>query len=323
MKRKILWICLSLFALFIIGRIYYRVTDDFRIGNITYDFKDDTRWNAPSLTSTELASLSNIFDQKFTYLGKGAQCYAFASEDDDYVLKLFKFKHLRPTIWVTMLPDIALFKEYKQKESDRKAAKLHSVLGGYHLAYQYHKEGSGLLYLHFSPTNYLKKKVTIIDKIGLPHQLDLDQIVFLLQKKGETFRARLGGLIKQGNIEGAKGSIGKILGMYVQEYRQGMWDRDHGVMHNTGFVKDEPFHLDIGKFSKDDKMRDPAVFKEDFRHIGWKIDTWIKTHYPKEYPALSDYIEQQYQLYTGESLDVTHIDPTPYLKNKKVNWFLF
>jgi hypothetical protein len=323
MKRKILWACLSLFVLFIAGRIYYRVTDDFRIGNVTHDFKDGAEWDSPSLSAQELATLSSIFDQKFSYLGKGAQCYAFASEDGSYVLKLFKFKHLRPALWVTMLPDIPLFNEYKQKERNRKAAKLHSVLSGYHLAYQHHKEGSGLLYLHFNPTNYLKKKMTVIDKIDLQYHLDLDQTVFLLQKKGETFRARLGSLIKKGNIEGAKSSIGKIMDMYIHEYKQGMWDRDHGVMHNTGFVKDEPFHLDIGKFSRDDKIRDPAVFREDFRHIGWKIDTWIKTHYPEEYPALSDYIEERYQLYTGEPLDVAYIDPTPYLKNKKVNWFLF
>lgn len=322
-SKKIVWICLGLVALFIMGRVYYRVTDDFRMGNITYDFKDDTGWDPQSLTADEQKSLAHIFDQKFSYLGKGAQCYAFASDDGDYVLKLFKFKHLRPTVWVTMLPDIELFKEFKQKESERKAAKLRSVLSGYHLAYENHKEGSGLLYLHFTPTNYFTKKVTVVDKIGLKHQIDLDQIVFLLQKKGETFRDRLGGLIKQGDMEGAKGSIGKILAMYVKEYKQGMWDRDHGVMHNTGFVKEEPFHLDIGKFSKDDKMRDPAVFKDDLRHIGWKIDTWVKTHYPKEYPALSAYIEQQYQMYTGEPLEVAKIDPTPYLKNKKVNWFLF
>lgn len=325
MKRfkTILWFLLALVVVFITGRLYYRITDDFRMGNITYDFKDDLDWKTKPLNTEEQTFLSHILDQPYTYLGKGAQCYAFASEDQNYVLKLFKFKHLRPAYWVTILPDTSLFADFKKHESEKKAAKLNSVLSGYHLAYDNNKEGSGLIYLHFSPTDYFNKPVTVIDKIGLKHELDADQMVFLIQKKGDTFRTRLSDLIDRGDIEGAKGSIGKIIDMYVYEYKQGMWDRDHGVMHNTGFVKEEPFHLDIGKFSKDDNMRKPEVFKEDLKHIAWKIDTWVKRTHPNEYPVLSKYIAEQYLVNTGEALEVDKIDPAPYLKNKKTSWFPF
>lgn len=321
--KPILWIFVLLISLFVAGRLYYRITDDFRISNITYDFKGDQEWVSPSLTKEEQLRLATIFDQRFTYIGKGAQCYAFVSADQNYVLKFFKFKHLVPGFWVNFLPSISPFKGWKQNEIARKETKLRSVFSGYQLAYQENREGSGLLYLHFTPTNYFPKRTIVIDKMGIEREIDLDRVAFLLQKKGETFRSRLNYQLAQNNVEGAKHSIGQILEMYIREYQNGTYDRDHGVMHNTGFIGDHPFHLDIGKFSKEEKMKLLDVFKEDFRHIAWKIDTWIKNSHPKDYRALSTYIESRYHFYTDEALNVSEIDPAPYLKNKKTNWLMF
>ena len=55
--------------------------------------------------------------------------------------------------------------------------------------------------------------------------------------------------------------------MYISEYKKGIYDRDHGVMHNTGFVEDYPFHLDVGKFSKEESMRQVKFYKKDLERI--------------------------------------------------------
>ena len=91
------WISFILLALVIFAgfRLYYRLTDDFRLSNMTYQLPFEAPWKVPALTAEEHQQLGRILDQKFTYIGKGAQCYAFASADQQYVLKFFKFNGCR------------------------------------------------------------------------------------------------------------------------------------------------------------------------------------------------------------------------------------
>ena len=88
--------------------------------------------------------------------------------------------------------------------------------------------------------------------------------------------------------------------MYISEYQKGIFDHDHGVLHNTGFIGDQPFHLDVGKLNKDIRMREVDVYKKDLEHVVWKMDVWIKRSYPEYYQQLSDYLRDQHEfLYVG------------------------
>ncbi len=40
--------------------------------------------------SSKIPPPSDLFTQRFTYLAKGGQCYAFISEDGRYILKFFR-----------------------------------------------------------------------------------------------------------------------------------------------------------------------------------------------------------------------------------------
>lgn len=318
-KFSLKWIFFLIGALLVFGaaRLYYRLTDDFRLSNITYDLPHETRWEVPALSEEENHRIAAILNQKFYYLGKGAQSYAFVSEDQLYVLKFFKFKHLKPSLFVDLLPPISPFRTYKQNSKERKERKLIGVFDGYALAYREHRQPSALLYLHLLPTSTLKQKVTLVDKIGIERQIHLDEMVFLIQKKGETLRNRLRHLLNENNLDEAKVTIGRVLEMYLSEYNKGLYDRDHGVMQNTGFVGDQPFHLDVGKFSKDDRMQNLAFYKKDLLHVAWKIDHWIKESYPQHYSALSPFLAEQYQQYIGESFDVAAIDPEQFKRNRR------
>ena len=181
-------ITFSLIAAFIFGgfRLYYRLTDDFRISNMTYELPFEAPWKAPAISEEERQQLAQILDQKFSYIGKGAQCYAFASADQHYVLKFFKFKHLKPGLFVDLIPSISPFSGYKQNCIERKRRKLMGVFNGYDLAFRENRKGSELIYLHLVPTDHLKLQASVIDKIGLERKINLDDVVFLIQRKGET-----------------------------------------------------------------------------------------------------------------------------------------
>lgn len=298
-------IAITLFALV---RLYYHLTDDFRLSNITTEMDYNADWALPPLSAPEHADLAHLLDQPFTYIGKGAQSYAFVSQDQQIVLKFFKFKHLKPAWYISALPSVYPFCEYKHAMATNKRTKLEGIFDGYAVAYRENKQTAGILYMQLVPGQNLHLQATLIDKLGFKHHVDLDKVVFIIQKKGETLRTRLNSQLKQNNIAGAKASIAQILDMYADEYRRGLYDRDHGVMHNTGFIGDVPFHLDVGKLTSDDRMREIEVSKNDLEPILWRLDKWIKETYPVYYPELSAYLSAQYKERTGATFDPTTID---------------
>lgn len=314
------WGCfvLVILSLFGIARVYYRLTDDFRMANMTYSLPFEAPWKAPSLSLEEAQNLQQILDQKFSYIGKGAQCYAFVSKDGQYVLKFFKFKHLKPNFALDYLPSIPPFKAFKESCVDRKMRKLIKVFNGYDLAFRENRETAKLIYLHLVPTQNLQMKVMVVDKLGLERTIDLDEVVFLVQKKGDTLRTRLKSLLNQQRIADAKQAMASILGMYISEYEKGIYDHDHGILHNTGFIGEQPFHLDVGNLHQDERMKESDFYKKDLEHVIWKMDVWIKANYPDYYLEFSSFLSQQYQKWTGEIIDTTTLDPKLFKKKRKL-----
>jgi hypothetical protein len=308
---------LGFLCLFGTVRLYYRLTDDFRLANMTYELPFKPLWVVPTLSFDEHQHLEHILDQKFRYIGKGAQCYAFVSEDEQYVLKFFKFKHLKPNLFVEYLPPFPFLREYKQDCIERKKRKLIGVFNGYDLAFRENRETSQLIYLHLIPTQHLKLKAQVIDKIGLERIIPLDDVVFLLQRKGETLRTRLRHLLDQQQVQEAKQAMAAILEMYISEYKKGIYDHDHGILHNTGFIGQQPFHLDVGKLNQDERMQQVEFYKKDLEHVIWKMDVWMKSSYPHYYPEFSEFLAQHYQKWTGETLDLQAIDPKRFKKRRK------
>ena len=123
-KRYFLRIILVVVAVFLAALIYYPVTDDFRMGNLVHDMPAHPEWESPPLSPADKQELTRILDQEFSYMGKGAQSYVFGSADGKYVLKFFKFKHLKPSLIVEWLPTIPPLKKYKETQRKRKQRKL-------------------------------------------------------------------------------------------------------------------------------------------------------------------------------------------------------
>lgn len=279
MRNK--WILALVLALTIFGgiRLYYRLTDDFKLSNISDSLPSRPEWDFP-LTPQIEQELNEASAQPFTYIGKGAQVYAFASADGKYVLKFFKFKHLRPSLFITLLPPIGPLKSFKEQNQLRKERKLQGVFDGHAIAYKYDRDHSGLIYVHLNLSENLHKQVTLIDKIGRKHIVDLDSTVFVLQRKGETLRAVLTDLLDKGEVELAVKRAKSILSMYREEYQKHVYDRDHGISHNTGFIGDKPFHLDVGKFSYDPQLSQEFA-EADLAHAARKIREWVSLNYPQ------------------------------------------
>lgn len=272
----------------------------FVLANITYEMPYQQDWETPPLTEGQRLHFDEILNQKFYYVGKGAQSYAFKSADDKYILKFFKFKHLKPSIFVAFLPSMGFFKSYKEKQIERKSRLLRSVFDGYRLAYEVHAPETGLIYIHLNKSGNLNKTVVVKDKIGFEKKIDLDEVPFVLQEKVKTTRMTMTELMHKGDISLVEQRIKQIFDLYLLEYNKGIYDRDHGVLHNTGFVNEKPIHLDVGKLTKDERMKKKEYFKPDLLLIVQKFNTWFKANYPEHYPLLKAYMDKQMEIIFSE-----------------------
>lgn len=283
-------------SLFVMARIYYRLTDDFRIANISYEMPYQSQWEVPQLSAEQREQLLHTLNQKFSYIGKGAQSYAFGSEDGKYVLKFFKYKHLKPSFLVQGLPNLGPLKSYKERVEARKAHKLHSVFNGYHLAYNVHKEEAGLIYVQLNKDHTLNKNITLVDKLGLERIVDLGSVTFILQERVNISRQAIFSALAEGNIEKANRFIHRLLDLYLSEYAKGIYDHDHGVLHNTGFVGERPVHLDVGKLYRDENIRKPEFYQKDLALVIGKISARIYDRFPHLHSeiatGLNRYIEE-------------------------------
>lgn len=274
-----------------IARIYYYLTDDFRLGNITQEMPYHPEWNVSQPNSDEEQQLESILKQPYRYLGKGAQSYVFVSADGQYVLKFFKFKHLRPNPYLEWLPAVGPIRTYLEELRQRKERKLNGVFQSYLLAFNRDRDESGLVFIQLNTKENRSRTVNILDKLGFHYEIALQDYPFILQKRGVTLDATLDQLLKKSDVETAKKKISLIFGLYAHEYQKGLFDHDHGVDRNTGFIGDQPIHLDVGKLLADESMKDNAIAYKDARLVGEKMKEWIKKHYSRYYGELSAHID--------------------------------
>ena len=287
------WIVAGALLVFILARVYYSLTDDFRLSNITYPLPFEESWQIAANSADKEKQLNVILKQPFYYLGKGAQSYAFSSEDGKYVLKFFKFKHLRPSLFIDSLPPVGFLKSYKDKQIARKERKLFGVFNSYKLAFDTDKDESGLIFIQLNTEGNPERFVTVIDKIGVKRTVNLQNYPFILQYKGETLRVVINELLKKGGVEISKVRLGQILDMYAREYSKGIFDHDHGVMQNTGFVGDQPIHLDVGKLLREEQMKDKAFAKKDAELVVEKMNEWVKKNYPQYSTEIKDFLSMK------------------------------
>lgn len=277
-----------LFLLVIAGawRWYVVASGDFRIANITHEMPYRSEWAAPPLNVLDKQKIQKILDQEFRFLGKGSQSYAFASEDGQYVLKFFKFKHLRPSLLDRMILPVPPFDTWRKERFAEKQKNLERVFNGYRLSFDALKTESGLVYIHLNQTKDLKKKVRIQDKLGMWWKIDLDPTIFVIQKRAETTKSVMRKLIEEGKITEAKSRLKSALGMYTMIHRKGIFNGDRAILTNTGFIGDLAIHVDVGKFAKDARFYDYSTSAAERQRLLDRARKWIHKEYPQHEEAL-------------------------------------
>lgn len=297
--KKIVWrlciLSLVVLSLYGLGRLYYRLTGGFMISNITSDFPFQSQWEVRPLLASEQAELDKALHQPYSYLGKGCQSYVFASQDGLYVIKFFKYQRYRLQPWLTYFPPLPAIVKYRQQKLEKKWNKLDGFVRSWKVAFENLKEETGLVFVHLNKTNDLHQQVTIHDKIGKQHVVDLDQMEFCVQRRARMLCDTLLDYQSKGNLAEAQQLIHQLLTMVLSEYSRGIADNDHALMQNTGVAQGRPVHIDVGQFVFNEAMKQPAVFHQELFTKTYKFKLWLRQNYPE----LADYLEQELRQIIG------------------------
>jgi hypothetical protein len=289
-KAKTAKIFLSLLLLVGIERFCYVQTGGFRINKVFADLPYSPVSVPPS--EEKMAEIDQILQQPFYFLGKGAQCYAFLSEDQKFVLKLFKHHHFWPdnqTLRTLPLPSfLSSWREHQLKEREKR---IFSILHSCDLAFDQYREEAGLIYAHLQKTDRFKRSLKLIDKLGIAYQLDLDATEFALQKRAQLVFPHFSTLIYQHQMDRVKASIDSLVALIVNRSKKGIVNQDAIMRRNFGFVEDQAIEIDIGSFAQDEFHKKPYVFKAELMYETLELKEWLNAHSLE----LAAYLEQQLQ----------------------------
>jgi hypothetical protein len=297
MKKVVFTLPLAVFG-YVLFMIYINYTGDFRLSNISYE---ETLYEPKNIAITidneKLKKIKEALSQPFHYLGQGNQAYAFLSADSQYVLKFFKFGHLKKSFIWNYLPEVNFLTTQLKNKNLSQQKRFMKVFDGYQIAYIDDPENTGVLFIHLNKTNYLNLSVTVYDKLGFEHEINLDDLVFVVQEKVTPTKEVLSKLLNNHDVEGAKIKIRQLFDLYLTDYKKGIFDRDHNLIYNTGFNKRKAVRLDVGKLRKNESVKNPEFYINDLKKISLKrVDSFMQKYYPKHKAEIADYMNQQIEV---------------------------
>lgn len=230
-----------------------------------------------------------VLDQPFYYLGRGAQVYAFVSEDNQYVMKFFRHHRSRQllTHLLSFLP--LSIKSAAQVSIQKRQAKLLKDFASYKIAYERLDEECGLIYLHLNKTDHLKKELHFFDKIGIHHTIPLDNVEFILQRRADPLYEKLERWIATGQLAEAKKGITNLVALLRLRCAKELSDKDPNLKTNFGFIDCKPIQFDVGRFKHDPSRSSPEIVHEELVRITDHLAHWLE----KRKPILAQHLRQE------------------------------
>lgn len=250
-------------------------TDGFQIYKISSSYPLSQEWTTPYPNDAKL--IKDVLAQPFYYLTKGSQSFVFLSHDQKYVIKLIRYNHMKPNLWVQITS--------KQK-CERLNQKLKQDLTSYKLAYEMLKKETALIFLHLNQTNYLHQKLTIVDKLGIEHTLDLDKTDFILQKRVQPFYPYLKQLMDENKENDAKALISHLISLLAYQYKKGIINTDVDLFKNFGCLDNQAVELDIGSLRQEPLSHDMTYYREEIL----KVVDCLHNKLSQDYPSLDTHL---------------------------------
>ncbi len=266
---------LVFFIVFLIGfntaeHFCHKQTDGFSISRI--QFKRDKKIDS----SIPQAPVLAILNQPFHFLDSGNQCFAFLSQDGQYVLKFFKYVDHAAPVWTTKVPLLNRLKPFRLKRQKKIGWKRKRDFHGYQLAYHHLKQETGLLWIHLLPSKKIYPEIQLFDKLNISHPLDLNKTPFILQRRATPIYAQFSQWIKAGEFGKVKQGISNLISLCALKLSKNIHDDDVHFYSNFGFIAETPIQLDPGHFI----INPSENSREELQDLTIELKEWFSKHYP-------------------------------------------
>ncbi len=279
--KTLLKIALLTLLVYYVPKFCYEKTAGFTLTKISSSLPYNPEWDVANPPFTD------VFDQSFSYLGAGGQCYAFVSEDGQYVIKFFKHHLRRLPLWLKVLPLKGSWNIKRSQQKQGRLKKLRRDFASYKLAIEELPKETGLLFVHLNKTTNLKKQAHVVDKIGIEHLIDLDKTEFILQKRATLAYPHIQTLVEKGDLDGARASIESICSLVIARSKKGIYDEDAKIHRNFGFLGNQAILIDVGRLKRDERRLDPDVYNIDLRKITGRLNDFLA----ELNPELSEHLQ--------------------------------
>ena len=286
MKKYLLLFLLVAYPLY---RLCLVTADKFILSEIVSDRPNDSQFDTRPLTLEEANEVDAALSRPYTYFGCGGQAYVFFSDDGKYAIKFFRQRHFREPKHLNYIPFIKAYRDLKYAKRKKKMVREYT---SYKIGFEEFKHETELVYLHLNKTSHLNKTLTITDKFNRKHDLNLDQIDFIIQRKADLMHDKINDLVSQGNIDGAKQAITSLVNLIVSRCKKGYCDHDPKILTNCGFYEDHAIKIDVGRFAVDPHMKKPLFYKPELYHITLPFKAWLIKNHPDLAPHLDHEILQ-------------------------------
>lgn len=290
--RKLFILFLLAAGFFAVERLCHKATDGFALNKVLYPLNVEVvESNAPLSVEHQFA-LNVLCSEKFYYLGSGAQVYAFCTKDKQYVLKLFKFQHMRIPPVVKMLPLTKKLDKIRTEKLEFKKNIIKNVFDSFTIAYNHLKEETALMLVHLNCTNHLKGSVRISDRINNEYDLDLNNTYFVLQRYATLAYDQIGLWMDQKEISKARNGIRSLVKLAAKRCQKGILDKDPDFRTNFGFIDGKARQIDIGRFSHNIDECKPDIYGPEMIRITRPFRNWLETHHEALVEVLDEEVEK-------------------------------
>jgi hypothetical protein len=272
---------------FWIGHSCHHFTRGFFPEKVYADLPYAAKWDTTPLNGEQKTHIDQCLAQPFYFLGCGGQSFAFISQDEQTVIKLIKRRHLISDRWIDRIDRVlpANLRPLRMKIAPKQSERMPTVLSSYKTAYETLQNETGLIYVHLNPTADLQP-LTVFDKLGIAHRIDLNRAKFALQKKADLICDHLQALIDRGDTAQAKAAIQSYLKLILSRCHQGIRDNDKALKRNYGFVLSQAVAIDIGSFTLDTNLLNHAHQQIELTKRTKRLKKWLLKHSPDLLPFL-------------------------------------
>lgn len=278
--RKIFCLALLIGSCAGLGKGWYWIRNGFSIARMQ-------GWTQELVGSWWDQEADTAIAQKFYYLGRGRQAFAFVSEDGKYVLKFPRADIYKIPFWLRALP----FEKKRERQISRKAIREAEILYSFQLAIDELQESTAIVALNCSKnrtsTSEEGRRVTVVDKIGRSFELSLDHTYFILQKKKQLFRDAIVEAASKEGTAGVERVMDALFAVIVERTAKGILNRDGSFLRNYGFDEERAYQTDVGSFFKVPEQPMKSVYFHSMELSVKPIRRWMKQTHP-EWLAMLD-----------------------------------